>query len=333
MSQSEAPAVVPLSPGDAPSAADLRAEALLYVRWVRGALGRSMAGEDPAAGGPTPSPLPLRRAGDVSVASASASPAVPVPATMPHVALPVGAPPSGEVPTHERVGGAGPRESVGSPGSVGGPGSGGGPGSTGGPGSGGGLGSVRDLDGVARDAATCTRCRLAATRRCVVFGEGPARPRLLVVGEAPGADEDASGRPFVGAAGQLLERMLAAVGLARTDVYIANVVKCRPPGNRPPSPDELGACRPYLDAQFEALRPDLVLLLGTVATRAVLGTERGITALRGQLLTTPTGLKALPTYHPAYLLRNPSAKREAWADLQRLASELGLTLPPRDASA
>jgi DNA polymerase len=153
----------------------------------------------------------------------------------------------------------------------------------------------------------------------------------VVIGEAPGADEDASGRPFVGKAGQLLTKMLAAIGLAREDVYIANVLKCRPPDNRPPAPDETSACRPYLLEQIRLLDPELLLLLGTPATRAVLGTDRGITALRGQLLRTPDGRAAVPTYHPAFLLRTPEAKREAWLDLQLVASTLGLSVPPRSA--
>jgi len=152
-----------------------------------------------------------------------------------------------------------------------------------------------------------------------------------VIGEAPGADEDASGHPFVGAAGQLLTKMLAAIGLAREDVYITNVLKCRPPGNRPPAPDETAACRPYLEEQIRLLDPELLLLLGPAATQAVLGTDRGVRALRGQLTTMADGRATLPTYHPADLLRTPESKREAWLDLQRVASTLGLSVPPRSA--
>lgn len=180
-------------------------------------------------------------------------------------------------------------------------------------------------------ASACRRCRLCETRTQVVFGEGPGRPRLMVIGEAPGADEDASGRPFVGAAGQLLTRMLGAIGLAREDVYIANVLKCRPPGNRPPGPDEMAACRPYLEEQIRRLDPELILLLGGPATKTVLATERGITAMRGQVLRTSDGRPAIPTFHPAYLLRTPEAKREAWLDLQLVAATLGLSVPPRSA--
>jgi DNA polymerase len=181
-----------------------------------------------------------------------------------------------------------------------------------------------------REAAlACRRCRLCETRSTVVFGEGSRRPRLLVIGEAPGADEDASGRPFVGKAGQLLTKMLAAIGLAREDVFIANVLKCRPPGNRPPAPDEVAACRPYLDEQIRLLDPELLLLLGNHATRAVLGTDRGITSLRGRITTTPAGRPALPTYHPSFLLRTPEAKRDSWLDLQLVAKTLGLAIPER----
>ncbi len=189
--------------------------------------------------------------------------------------------------------------------------------------------SASEYEGLRATALVCRRCRLCETRTHVVFGEGSLRPRLMVIGEAPGADEDATGRPFVGKAGQLLTRMLAAIGLGRDDVYIANVLKCRPPENRPPAPDEILACRPYLREQIERLRPDLLLLLGNHATRAVLATDRGITSLRGTLMASPEGWATLPTYHPAYLLRNPDAKREAWADLQLAAATLGLALPGR----
>jgi DNA polymerase len=185
------------------------------------------------------------------------------------------------------------------------------------------------LAALAAEAATCRRCRLCDGRRSVVFGEGSPSPRLMVVGEAPGADEDASGRPFVGKAGQLLTRMLASIGLRREEVYIANVLKCRPPGNRPPQPDEVAACRPYLRAQAEHLRPELVLVLGNHAARALLQTDRSIGSIRGRPTTSPDGLRVLPTFHPAYLLRTPEAKREAWMDLQTVARELSLTLPPR----
>ncbi len=176
------------------------------------------------------------------------------------------------------------------------------------------------------EAESCRKCGLCERRTRVVFGEGARRPRVVVVGEAPGAEEDASGRPFVGRSGQLLTRMLLAISLRREDVYICNVVKCRPPGNRTPSPAEAAACRPYLLEQLRLLAPELVLVLGTPAARAVLRTDQGITGIRGRLVTSPEGYLALPTFHPAYLLRNPSARREVWLDLQVAAKTLGLPL-------
>jgi DNA polymerase len=186
-----------------------------------------------------------------------------------------------------------------------------------------------ELDALRAQASVCRRCSLCDTRTTVVFGEGSRRPRLMVVGEAPGADEDRSGRPFVGRAGQLLTRMLAAIGLAREDVYIGNVLKCRPPENRPPRPDEVAACRPFLEEQMRLLSPALVLVLGNLAARAVLGTDAGISRIRGRVTTSPEGVRVLPTYHPAFLLRTPEAKREAWLDLQLAAETLGITIPAR----
>ncbi len=185
------------------------------------------------------------------------------------------------------------------------------------------------LDVLRTEALACRRCGLCETRTTVVFGEGRRRPRLMVVGEAPGADEDRTGRPFVGRAGQLLTRMLAAIGLSREDVYIGNVIKCRPPDNPPPRPDEVAACRPYVLEQIRLLEPELILVLGNQAAKAVLGAERGISSLRGRILQAPDGRPVLPTYHPAYLLRNPAAKREAWMDLQVVARTLGLSIPAR----
>jgi uracil-DNA glycosylase len=190
--------------------------------------------------------------------------------------------------------------------------------------------SADAFDALKAEALGCRRCGLCETRRTVVFGEGRRRPRLMVVGEAPGQDEDATGRPFVGRAGQLLTRMLAAIGLAREDVYIANVLKCRPPDNRPPRPDEVAACRPFLLEQARLLEPELVLVLGNHAAKALLQTDRGITSLRGRIVASPEGLRCLPTFHPAYLLRNPDAKREAWLDLQLAAKTLGIEPPRRE---
>jgi DNA polymerase len=183
------------------------------------------------------------------------------------------------------------------------------------------------LERIARRIAACRRCGLAETRTRTVPGEGSARPRLMVIGEAPGADEDASGRPFVGRAGQLLTRMLAAIGLSREDVFIANVLKCRPPGNRPPAPDEVASCKPYLQEQVALLEPPLILALGNHAVRALLAADRGISHVRGRLQRTPEGWRVMPTYHPSYLLRNPAAKKEVWEDLKKVAAELGLEIP------
>lgn len=188
---------------------------------------------------------------------------------------------------------------------------------------------VARLDSLRSDVAECKRCKLCADRTQTVFGQGSTSPRLVIVGEAPGAEEDRTGEAFVGRAGQLLTKMLGAIGLAREDVFICNVLKCRPPQNRNPRPDEVGACRPYLHEQLEILRPEVVLALGSPAVRELLRTERGITRLRGRFARTPDGWRVMPTYHPAYLLRKPEAKREAWHDLKKVAAELGLEIPPR----
>lgn len=180
---------------------------------------------------------------------------------------------------------------------------------------------------MAAEVASCARCVLAGTRREAVFGEGSHQARLVIVGEAPGAEEDRSGRPFVGAAGQLLTRMLAAIGLAREDVYICNLLKCRPPANRTPRPDEVTCCKPFLQEQLRLIQPEIVLAMGSPAAREILRTSRGITSLRGRFMRTSEGHRVMPTFHPAYLLRNPAAKREVWADLKRVAAELGLEIP------
>ena len=163
----------------------------------------------------------------------------------------------------------------------------------------------------------CRRCKLCEARSSIVFGSGNPDADLVVIGEGPGADEDAQGLPFVGRAGQLLTRMLASVDLTRDEVYICNTVKCRPPGNRNPEADELAACRPFLDAQLAAIRPKVVLALGSVATQALLQTKEPIGKLRGRLH--PFGDAVLvPTFHPAFLLRNPGPeyRRMAWDDLK-----------------
>jgi uracil-DNA glycosylase len=180
------------------------------------------------------------------------------------------------------------------------------------------------LEDIRRDLGDCRRCKLAPTRTNIVFGEGSPKAELMFVGEGPGADEDATGRPFVGRAGQLLTKMIEAIDLKREDVYIANVVKSRPPGNRAPEADEVKACIPFLFRQIEAIRPKLIVALGNPAMQALLDTKIGITKMRGQLQDYPrvSGIKVLPTFHPAYLLRSPDKKREAWEDLKKVRAFL-----------
>jgi uracil-DNA glycosylase len=180
------------------------------------------------------------------------------------------------------------------------------------------------LEDIRRDLGDCRRCKLAPTRTNIVFGEGNPKAELMFVGEGPGADEDATGRPFVGRAGQLLTKMIEAIDLKREDVYIANVVKSRPPGNRAPEADEVKACIPFLFRQIEAIRPKLIVALGNPAMQALLDTKIGITKMRGQLQDYPrvSGIKVLPTFHPAYLLRSPDKKREAWEDLKKIRAFL-----------
>lgn len=166
----------------------------------------------------------------------------------------------------------------------------------------------------------CTRCRLSEGRTQAVFGVGNENARLMFVGEAPGQDEDRQGEPFVGRAGQLLTKMIEAIHLRREDVFIANVIKCRPPNNRNPEPDEIFCCEPYLIRQIELIRPKLICALGSYAAKTLLKTDQGITRLRGRFFTYQ-GVKLLPTFHPAYLLRNPNAKKEAWEDLKLVMRE------------
>lgn len=173
-------------------------------------------------------------------------------------------------------------------------------------------------------AATCTKCPLCKTRTNVVFGEGNERARLVFVGEAPGADEDRTGRPFVGRAGQLLDKIIAAMKLKREDVFICNVLKCRPPGNRTPEQSEVLACRPLLDEQLELLVPEVLVALGSPATKALLGTKVGITQLRGKWQSRD-GVPVMPTFHPAYVLRRytPEVRGMVWADMRLVMQRLG----------
>jgi uracil-DNA glycosylase family 4 len=179
------------------------------------------------------------------------------------------------------------------------------------------------LERIRADIGDCKRCKLCQKRTNIVFGAGSAKAELVFVGEGPGHDEDIQGLPFVGRAGKLLTQMIEAMGLRRDDVYICNVVKCRPPENRQPEKDEVGTCSPFLLRQIDAIAPKVIVCLGSTAAQALLETNRGISQFRGQWLEF-RGRKLLATYHPAYLLRNPAAKGEVWKDLQKVMAELGL---------
>ena len=167
----------------------------------------------------------------------------------------------------------------------------------------------------------CTRCKLSTTRKTIVFGVGAADASLMFVGEAPGAEEDRRGEPFVGRAGQLLDRMVAAMGWNRETIYIANVLKCRPPGNRDPEPDEVAACEPFLAEQIDAIRPAVIVTLGRPASHLLLRTNAPISSLRGRFQDY-RGIPVMPTFHPAYLLRSPNRKRAAWDDLKQVMGAL-----------
>ena len=180
---------------------------------------------------------------------------------------------------------------------------------------------VRGLAVVREDLGECTRCKLSGTRTKIVFGVGAEETALMFVGEAPGAEEDRRGEPFVGAAGQLLDKMIAAMGWSRESVYIANVLKCRPPGNRDPQPDEVAQCFPFLVRQIEAVKPLIIVALGKPATHSLLSTTAPISALRGRFHEF-RGVKVMPTFHPAFLLRDPTRKRDAWSDLKQVIDEL-----------
>ena len=178
---------------------------------------------------------------------------------------------------------------------------------------------------VRADLGECTRCKLHTTRHKIVFGDGSPKAELVFIGEGPGADEDAQGLPFVGRAGKLLTQMIEAMGLQRQQVYICNVVKCRPPGNRQPEKDEVDACSPFLFRQLDVLQPKVIVCLGATAAQTLLQTNRGISHFRGEWLDY-RGYKMIATYHPAYLLRNPHAKGDVWKDLQKVMAELGLEI-------
>ena len=175
---------------------------------------------------------------------------------------------------------------------------------------------------VRAELGDCRRCKLSRTRTQVVFGDGHPRARLMFVGEGPGAEEDAQGLPFVGAAGQLLNNLLHKLGLSRQEVYITNVVKCRPPGNREPEADEISQCLPFLKKQIESIRPVVIVTLGRVASQALLDTQTPLTKLRGRWQRYE-GIPVMPTFHPSYLLRFPRERHKTWNDMQQVMEELG----------
>uniref|UniRef100_A0A7C2E287 Type-4 uracil-DNA glycosylase n=1 Tax=Ammonifex degensii TaxID=42838 RepID=A0A7C2E287_9THEO len=180
------------------------------------------------------------------------------------------------------------------------------------------LAAPQTLDELKNSITDCQKCNLAANRTNVVFGEGNPFALLMFIGEGPGADEDRLGRPFVGAAGQLLDRILAACGITREEVYIANIVKCRPPGNRVPLREEAEACLPFLRQQIELIRPQVIVLLGSTALQYLIGSEAKITRMRGQWFGPLYGARVMATYHPAALLRDPGKKRPVWEDFQQV---------------
>lgn len=184
------------------------------------------------------------------------------------------------------------------------------------------------LGALAQEVSGCTACALSRTRTQTVFARGEGDSGVCFVGEGPGAEEDARGLPFVGAAGQLLDRMIAAMGLRREEVYVCNIVKCRPPENRRPEPEEVRACEPWLLRQLELVEPKVIVALGATAVTGLFGSTVGITKLRGRWKLW-RGVPVMPTFHPAYLLRQPAAKREVWQDLQEVLRQLGREPPPR----
>ena len=194
--------------------------------------------------------------------------------------------------------------------------------------------AARELEKIADEVRQCRKCDLGSLRTNAVPGEGKPNARILFVGEGPGAEEDAQGRPFVGRAGQLLDRVIAACGLKRSDVFIANILKCRPPENRDPRPDEIISCLPYLQRQIEIINPEIIVALGAHATRTLLNTNKSIGQLRGQFHEYYAGLgrppvKLMATYHTAYLLRNYSHqnRERVWEDMKKVLAELGLPIP------
>ncbi len=202
--------------------------------------------------------------------------------------------------------------------------------------------SIQSLEQIRDDIGDCRRCRLCEERSNIVFGVGDPNARLMFVGEAPGRDEDKQGEPFVGRAGKLLNKIIEAMGLGREQIYIANVVKCRPPENRNPAPDEIETCEPFLLRQIETIRPEVIVCLGTFAAQTLLQTETRIGALRSNFHPWPSAvvkakfetplregsIQVMPTYHPAFLLRNPNMKRPVWEDMQQVMTRLASANTP-----
>jgi uracil-DNA glycosylase family 4 len=176
-------------------------------------------------------------------------------------------------------------------------------------------GSMHDLGALETHLEGCPRCKLSKTRTNIVFGQGNPKAELMFVGEAPGRDEDEQGLAFVGRAGQLLTKIIEAIGRTRDDVFIANVLKCRPPNNRNPEPDEVAACRPFLDEQIRLIAPRVIVTLGTFAAQAILETDEPIGRMRGHWRTA-RGVRVMPTFHPAFLLRSPERKKDVWEDMK-----------------
>ena len=180
---------------------------------------------------------------------------------------------------------------------------------------------------IAKTIASCTTCPLCKERTNTVPGQGHSNPELMFIGEGPGAEEDKQGLAFVGRSGQLLTKIIEAMGFTRDQIFIGNIVKCRPPGNRAPLPEELEACMPYLKQQIALLKPKVIVCLGATAVKGILNTKIGITKIRGEWHSFE-GIDTMPTYHPAYLLRNPPAKKDVWEDMQKVVRHMGRTLPP-----
>jgi len=194
------------------------------------------------------------------------------------------------------------------------------------------IDAAAGLQAIAAHVKACKKCSLHEKRKNTVPGQGSNTPEIMFIGEGPGADEDEQGLAFVGRAGQLLTKIIEAMGFTRDQVFIGNIVKCRPPGNRTPMPDEMQACLPFLIEQIKLLKPKVIVCLGATAARGLLETETGITRLRGHWMSYQ-GIDVMPTYHPAYLLRNPAGKKDVWEDMKAVLARIGRQPPPRQGTA